>query len=87
MTDPGHSRFRRLKVSSGDTGKITTCPDAGPRLIRSDRIAGARAIGRRGYGLLQAGEAVDEVVNTEQGSRRGGRYRPQERLAAARRHQ
>ena len=26
-----------------------------------------RAIGRRGYGLLQAGEAVDEVVNAEQG--------------------
>ena len=26
-----------------------------------------RAIGRRGYGLLQAGEAVDEVVNAGQG--------------------
>lgn len=26
-----------------------------------------RTIGRRGYGLLQAGEAVDEVVNAEQG--------------------
>ena len=26
-----------------------------------------RAIGCRGYGLLQAGEAVDEVVNAGQG--------------------
>jgi hypothetical protein len=26
-----------------------------------------RAIGRRGYGLLRAGEAVDEVVNAAQG--------------------